>query len=273
MTAIRKWTTAFGSGLCALAIAATAETGAGQFNHSRARLLQGQFADGAWTAGVEIDLAEGWKTYWRMPGEAGIAPEFDWSGSHNVADVVVRWPAPGRYHDASGETIGYAERVVFPITVRPENPSQPIELDLQLSYAACKNICIPVHVELSQVLSETSAISSPAAALIAQFEARVPQRETPGLELKQTRLEETAGEPRLAVALTGEAVDTSTDIFIENFDRAYFRAPRPVGRTGDTTLFHIPIDGLADPDLLRGQTLQLTVVTGTARLIGEVTVE
>jgi DsbC/DsbD-like thiol-disulfide interchange protein len=157
-----------------------------------------------WSAGVEIDLADGWKTYWRMPGEAGIAPLFDWSGSHNVAEIELRWPAPRRYHDASGETIGYAERVIFPITVRPENPEQPVNLALQLDYAVCKDICIPARVELSQVLDRSTAMSSPAAAVIRRFDALVPQWLVPGIELKRAKLESAAGAARLAViALRG----------------------------------------------------------------------
>src|SRR5690606_15708570 len=30
-------------------------------------------------AGIEMRLADGWKTYWRRPGDSGIAPRFDWS--------------------------------------------------------------------------------------------------------------------------------------------------------------------------------------------------
>ncbi len=275
MRAFVKWTRAFAGGLCGLTVAVLAATSAWSedFSHSQARLLHGEFTDGMWSAGVEIDLADGWKTYWRMPGEAGIAPLFDWSGSHNVAEIELRWPAPRRYHDASGETIGYAERVIFPITVRPENPEQPVNLALQLDYAVCKDICIPARVELSLVLDRSTAMSSPAAAVIRRFDALVPQWLVPGIELKRAKLESAAGAARLAVILSGEAIDSSTDIFVENFDRAYFHAPRPTSRTGDSTLFHLPIDGLADPNVLRGQTLQLTVVTGTARLISAVTVE
>jgi DsbC/DsbD-like thiol-disulfide interchange protein len=268
-----RW--ALGSALCGLAIAATAAGAwAGERHHSQARLLQGEFAGGTWSAGVQIDLSEGWKTYWRVPGEAGIAPQFDWARSRNVADVELGWPAPGRYHDASGETIGYAQRVVFPVIIRPEDPSQPVELDLQLDYAVCKDICIPARIELHQVLTRASAAASPAAAsIIRQFEARVPQSEAPGVALEQARLEETAGTYRLAVVLSGGAVDPSTEIFVESFDDAYFRAPRAVSRTGDATVFHLPIDDLVDPDLLRGRTLRLTVVTATAQLVGDLTVE
>src|SRR5881394_903924 len=50
-------------------------------------------------AGVEIRLAPGWKTYWRYPGDSGIPPRFDFSKSHNVKSVNVRWPAPQRLTD------------------------------------------------------------------------------------------------------------------------------------------------------------------------------
>ena len=45
-------------------------------------------------AGLTIRLAPGWKTYWRAPGDAGIPPGFNWSGSSNVAGVRVQFPVP-----------------------------------------------------------------------------------------------------------------------------------------------------------------------------------
>ena len=284
MTRMANWTAA----LCGLTIAATGATGAisttgatgasaAGITHSEVRLLPGEFAGETWTAGVQIDLAEGWKTYWRMPGESGIAPLFDWSASRNVADVELRWPAPARYADASGETIGYAHRIVFPVTVRPDDPSRPVELALRLDYAVCKDICIPARVDLAQVLArepaESLAMSSASAALIRQFDNRVPQAHAPGLALERARLDMNAKAPRLIVELSGNAVDSSTDIFVENFDDAYFRAAQPGNVRGDGSVFHLPIDDLADPDLLRGRTLRLTVVTATAQLVGDVTIE
>ena len=63
---------------------------------------------------------QGWKTYWRMPGDAGIPPQFDWSGSQNVKSVEVLWPAPQRFIDSGGETVGYKDRVVFPLRIVPD---------------------------------------------------------------------------------------------------------------------------------------------------------
>ena len=114
-------------------------------------------------------------------------------------------------------------------------------------------------------------MSSVSAALIRQFDDRVPQARASGLALERASLEEGAGTPRLVVELSGDAVDSSTDIFVENFDDAYFRAAQPA--QGDDNVFHLPIDDLADPDLLRGRTLRLTIVTASAQLVGDVTIE
>jgi len=33
--------------------------------------------DGSYQTAIDFDLSEGWKTYWRTPGPAGIPPFFD----------------------------------------------------------------------------------------------------------------------------------------------------------------------------------------------------
>ena len=55
--------------------------------HSRVRLLSGGPLGESWLAGIEIALDSGFKTYWRHPGDSGLPPRFDWTGSKNVAGV------------------------------------------------------------------------------------------------------------------------------------------------------------------------------------------
>ena len=53
-------------------------------------LLPGwQIEGGGQMAALQLTLAPGWKTYWRSPGDAGIPPSFDWSGSQNVKSVRI----------------------------------------------------------------------------------------------------------------------------------------------------------------------------------------
>lgn len=258
--------------LAALVSGAAAQALAPEFSHSKVRLLEGEFSNGAWSAGIEIELADGWKTYWRMPGESGVPPAFDWSGSSNLQAVELRWPAPRRYHDDAGETIGYAGRVVFPLTVRPVDGARPVELSLGLRYAVCKDICIPARAQVREVLAD-DGISPAGAGVIERFEALVPTAEASGLDVTSVTLAETEDGPRLTVGLSGTAVDESTDIFAEGFNQAYFRAPRPAGTEGGATLYELPIDGLSDAAALKGRQLTLTIVTGRARLVRQATVQ
>ena len=43
-------------------------------------------------AALEFRFGKGWHGYWRTPGDAGIAPAIDWSGSDNIAGGEVAWP-------------------------------------------------------------------------------------------------------------------------------------------------------------------------------------
>ena len=47
--------------------------------------------------GLHFRLKEGWKVYWRSPGDAGFPPSADWSGSDNLVAATIGWPVPERF--------------------------------------------------------------------------------------------------------------------------------------------------------------------------------
>ena len=109
------WTRFALAALClALALPAVAEE-----KPYRVSLIGDGFDGTSWQTGVLIELAPGWKTYWRMPGDSGVPPEFTWSTSL-PAKVEVQYPTPSRHVDKSGEAVGYDSEVLFPVTVTPE---------------------------------------------------------------------------------------------------------------------------------------------------------
>ena len=116
-----------------------------------------QMENGGRMAAVELQLAPGWKTYWRSPGDAGIPPTFDWSGSENVKSVHIHWPAPEVFEANGMQTIGYHERLVLPVEVTPEDPSRPVRLSVEMSLGVCDEICMPAFVDLTADLSSTGA--------------------------------------------------------------------------------------------------------------------
>ena len=142
---------------------------------SSARLLSGgPLAQGAYRAGVEIDLDPKTITYWRSPGEAGAPPLFDFSASTNVAAVEVAYPAPKRIEEQGVIVAGYDARVMFPLKVTPRDPAAPVTLNLSLQYSACGKICLPARASLSLLLPQSGV--SPYAGVIADADRRAPQK-------------------------------------------------------------------------------------------------
>lgn len=109
-------------------------------------------ADGRQMAALHLQLAPHWKTYWRSPGEAGIPPEFDWSGSENLGEVIVHWPLPEVFEFQGMRTIGYMRDVVLPLEIRPADPSRPVLLKAAVTLGVCNDICMPAALALSRDL-------------------------------------------------------------------------------------------------------------------------
>lgn len=125
--------------------------------------------------GVHMKLRDGWKTYWRTPGDSGLAPRFDWSRSENVATIDLRWPAPRRFDVPDDITFGYKGEVVWPVLVMPADAARPVTLRLAMSYGVCSDICVPGEADLSLTIPSTSEARATAAApLVRAFFARVP---------------------------------------------------------------------------------------------------
>ncbi len=131
-------------------------------------------ADGTHVAGLQVRLAPGWKTYWRSPGDAGIPPQIDWTGSGNLAAAAIRWPVPVTF-DINGMTsVGYTRDVILPLVLTPQQAGGAMRLEAQVTLGVCETICVPVDVHVSADL--TPAGTEPDARLVAAL-AQVPQTE------------------------------------------------------------------------------------------------
>lgn len=180
---------AFSALLCLLAGGALAE-GWVEADVARVRLLEGKpHEKGELLAGLDIELKDGWKTYWRAPGSTGVTPEFDWSASRNLKSAEVLWPRPKKLDSAGAEFWGYDSHVALPIRVTPEDPSKPVDLAVQIYFGVCQDICTPLDLALSRSL--TGAPATPEESRrIAEAETLVPpDGATVGVKFGEVRLE------------------------------------------------------------------------------------
>ena len=167
-------------------------------------------------AGIEIHLDQGWKTYWRYPGDSGVPPKLDFSGSENVKAVSTLWPAPERFADgAGGHSIGYHGDVVLPLQIVPDDASRPSLLHVKLSYAVCGKLCVPADAQLALTLSGRPGTKEP---ILAAAEARVPRRVALGapgnLTIASIHRDISGGHARVVV-LVGAPKGVAIDLFAE----------------------------------------------------------
>ncbi|MEM8591670.1 MAG: protein-disulfide reductase DsbD domain-containing protein [Pseudomonadota bacterium] len=103
-------------------------------------------------AALRLTLAPGWKTYWRAPGDAGIPPNFDWTGSDNVVNITPHWPVPEIFNQNGMRSIGYSDEVIIPLYVQRARSSDAIHLRAEIQIGVCEDICIPAFVSIDTML-------------------------------------------------------------------------------------------------------------------------
>ncbi|PCJ76238.1 MAG: hypothetical protein COA53_03025 [Rhodobacteraceae bacterium] len=113
-------------------------------------------SDGSYQTAIDFNLNEGWKTYWRVPGPAGIPPFFDWGGSTNIADIQIDWPSPHVSETYGLTSIGYTDRMTLPIRITPRDAAKPVNVELKMEFGVCSDICIPAAARFNASLSNHS---------------------------------------------------------------------------------------------------------------------
>jgi len=105
----------------------------------------GEVREGRALVGLEIDMPESTKTYWRVPGETGIPTQIDIVGSQGIVGHEVLWPYP-----TIDTASGYVDYAYFGPTVLPVElqlgEAGAANLQLSAILGICEEVCIPVDV-------------------------------------------------------------------------------------------------------------------------------
>ena len=179
------------------------------------------------------------------------------------------WPAPHRFEDSAGASIGYKQRVVLPLLVTPENPRLPVKLVLSLDYAVCEQVCIPARGEVKLELT-ASAMSAPQSAVIEEALSQVPPA---GCAVRRLRARRALGHggwrrPRLIITAQTPPTRGLVDIFTEGPEAgpSPLRSPSPLSRAARFASGDLQGHRRFPPDgqTLHGLALSLTMAAGEA---------
>jgi DsbC/DsbD-like thiol-disulfide interchange protein len=145
---------------------------------AEARLIDGGGGPSARYAGLRLRLPGEALTSWRDPGEAGVAPVFDFSLSGNLAAAEALFPQPERFDEAGAQAFGYKHEVTFPLRLIPKDPAKPIALAVAVDFSVCDKLCYPLHESLRLDLPPQGEAAPDLAAALDQVPRRLDAQET-----------------------------------------------------------------------------------------------
>ena len=131
---------------------APAEPGAVvQTDQVRAELVawapDGIVPGGTWWAGLRLTHQPHWHTYWKNPGDSGLATQLQWTLPAGLEAGAIDWPAPRKISIGTLANFGYEGTVLLPVPIQVARDFRPagstLTLQLAASWLVCKEECVP----------------------------------------------------------------------------------------------------------------------------------
>lgn len=212
-------------------------------------------ADGATLFGLEIEMPDNTKTYWRVPGETGFAAELDFAGSDGVKSAAIVWPHPKLDTSSGYVDFAYFGDTMLPIAVSADDPKGNVVVSAMLGI--CSDICLPAQANFALPLTDAEP-DRPNALRIKQALSEAPIAWTEGDE-PIGKVEYRAADKALAVWLDDETVDVSTLIVATETGTPLFGVPQKSPQDG---LVLLPILTKTENSNLEGEDVQVSFMTG-----------
>lgn len=235
-----------------------------EFMGSRMRLISAGSIGGKYKAGLEVDLADGWKTYWKVPGDSGIPPLLDFSSSRNAENIDFLWPVPSRIKAGDTHILGYKDAIIFPFLITPTDTTNPVHLALDAQIGLCAELCVPLNAQLDLDIASGGDHDPGSELLIDRDLALVPQKPRPGFSILSMQQEKREQQPD-RLLITAEIPDGfgHKDMFVEGPEDWFLPLTSLISPDDARKLeFELVLDGLPDGATTEGQKLTFTLTNG-----------
>jgi thiol:disulfide interchange protein len=132
-----------------------------------------------WVA-LELNIRDGWHTYWRNPGDSGEATTLAWQlpPGFKAGDIV--WTTPHRFEVTPLANYGYAKHAVHLVQITAPadlHAGAPVTLTAKANWLVCSDVCIPESADLQLKLptsAQPGAVDPADAALFTAARADIP---------------------------------------------------------------------------------------------------
>ncbi len=124
---------------------------------------QGIKAGETFWLGLQLVHQAHWHTYWRNPGDSGLATELQWQLPSGLSAGELLWPTPKKIPIGNMANFGYegTTLLVTPIKVGPQfkpiGTGSAVHIQLHANWLVCKQECIPQEGDFQISLPITSS--------------------------------------------------------------------------------------------------------------------
>jgi thiol:disulfide interchange protein/DsbC/DsbD-like thiol-disulfide interchange protein len=116
-----------------------------------------------------------WHTYWRNPGDSGLATDVQWKLPEQWKVGPIEWPVPKRIPIGPLVNFGFEGKLLLPsvleMPIETSGLATPKTIGARVQWLMCKDVCIPGEAELALVF-DGGQVGKPTAHLALFNEAK-----------------------------------------------------------------------------------------------------
>ncbi len=106
--------------------------------------------------GVQLTMSPGWHTYYKEPGDAGMATKIVWDLPPGFSSSPLLWEKPKKFSEADIITYGYTGKTLIAAKIIPPNTlpaGKNLTFAAQVEWLSCKDLCVPGKTKVGLTLN------------------------------------------------------------------------------------------------------------------------
>ncbi|MFS8121572.1 protein-disulfide reductase DsbD family protein [Rhizobium sp. BR 250] len=218
-------------------------------------------ANGVLRGVLQIEPKDGWITYWREPGEAGIPPQITLDPASGATLAAMAYPVPKLIKNGDITDIGYDHAISLPFQLKAADPAASGKIDLTAFIGVCQNICIPFEAKFSIERGNAGADDNEERRLLEEARETLPEAASDDFKVIDFHI--TPDKTMLGVQLQlPENAPKETEIFIAGPSGFAYYEPQNMVRDKRKLSFYMNIKGLPKTYQVQGNSWPILVKSG-----------
>ena len=133
--------------------------------------------------GLQLTHQPEWHTYWKNPGDSGLATTLQWTLPAGVTAGEIAWPLPKKIPIGNLANYGFDGTVLLPVPLtitpafKPSSLNSDLEIKLKASWLVCRMECVPQDGEFVLHVPVRGSTALNSAAFAASLQAQPTARE------------------------------------------------------------------------------------------------